>query len=73
MSTIQQILTIDIDDDAEHALDFIKRIPAIQVKKPSNSIEYLFSTPVTGLVRRIFLAIDLFEVVQIDPSVVGVK
>lgn len=73
VSTIQQILAIDIDDDAERALDVMKRILAIQVKKPCNPIEYPFARPVTDLVGRIFFAIDLLEMVPGDPSVVGVK
>ncbi len=32
-SAVQQILAIDMDDDAERALDFVKRILAGQVKK----------------------------------------
>ncbi len=33
IGAIQQILAIDMDDDAERALDFVKRILAGQVKK----------------------------------------
>ncbi len=33
VSAVQQILAIDMDDDAERALDFVKKILAAQVKK----------------------------------------
>ena len=55
LAEVQELLAIDMDDDAQRALAFIKEHLAKQVKKGRSRIECRFSRPVTGLPRKIGL------------------